>query len=255
MNQALLNIFAEALTRQRACLTGEVADTEANLRSIQAERESELEEQAQEDRAARLLAQLDDREKHEIEEIDAALRRIAEGSYGYCEGCGEDIPEDRVHALPATRFCVECAHKQEVARPGREETVPSTARLPPDLRLLSEHELTALIRDRIKDDGRVDLDELRIICRHGVVHLSGALPSEAEHSIVRQLLTDELGLEEIDDHVQIQELLWEREDRTQEQPVEQQLPGTEPYGTEDIVEALEEGVDYVPPTVPSPEEE
>ena len=62
------------------------------------------------------------------------------------------------------------------------------------------------------------------------------------------------GEEEIDDHVQIQELLWEREDRTQEKPVEQQLPGTEPYGTEDLVEALEEGVDCVPPTAPSPEE-
>jgi hypothetical protein len=87
------------------------------------------------------------------------------------------------------------------------------------------------------------------------VHLGGALPSEAEHSVVRQLLTDELGLEEIDDHVQIQELLWEREDRTQVRPVEQQLPGTVPYGTEDIVEILEEGVDYAPPVAPSPEEE
>lgn len=255
MDQALLNTLAEELTRQRACLIGEVADTEANLRSIQTERESELEEQAQEDRAARLLAQLDDREKHEIEEIDAALRRIAEGAYGQCQGCGEDIPEARLRALPATCFCVACAHEQEVTRPTGEEAASSTARVPADLRLLSEHELADLIRERIKEDGRVDLDELRIVYRHGVVHLGGALPSEAEHSIVRQLITDELGLEEIDDHVQIQELLWERDERRQEQPVEQKLPGREPDGTEDIVEALEEGVEYAPPVLPSPEEE
>lgn len=255
MEQALLDALAEALTRQRARLVGEVADTEAILRSIQAERESELEEQAQEDRAARLFAQLDEREQRELEEIDAALRRIVDGAYGHCAGCGKDIPEARLRALPATRFCVECAHEHEVARGAGEEAVPSTARVPADLRLLSEREREDLIRERITEDGRVDLDELRLVCRHGVVHLSGVLPSEAEHSIVRQLLTDELGFEEIDDRVQIQELLWEREDRTRPQPATQQLPGTEPYGTEDIVETLEDDIDYVPPVAPSPEEE
>jgi len=117
MNDKNLDWFVDALQRQRAHLVGEVADTEAELRSIQEEREIELEELAQEDRAARALAQLDDRAKHEIMEIDAALRRITEGSYGICAGCGDAIAEARLRAVPATRFCVDCAREQEIASP------------------------------------------------------------------------------------------------------------------------------------------
>jgi hypothetical protein len=99
------------------------------------------------------------------------------------------------------------------------------------------------------------MDELRIVCRHGVVHLEGVLPSEVEHSILRQIITDESGLEEIVDHLRVQGLLWEREERTKTGSREERQPGVEPYGTEDIVESLEEGIDYVPPISPTPEEE
>jgi hypothetical protein len=38
-------------------------------------------------------------------------------------------------------------------------------------------------------------------------------------------------------------------------PLARQIPGEEPYGTEDIVESLEEGIDYVPPVSPTADEE
>lgn len=44
-----------------------------------------------------------------IEDIDAALLRLAAGSYGYCEVCGELIPPERLLARPATARCVRCA--------------------------------------------------------------------------------------------------------------------------------------------------
>ena len=256
MNQDVLKALTEELFRQRAVLVGEVADTEADLKFIQEDREPELEEHAQESRAARLLAQLDDREKHEIAEIDAALRRIAEGTYGICEECKEAIAEARLWALPATRFCVDCAREQEQAPLlAAEEAVQHPGPVPPDLSLLSDRELENTIREHVQADGRVDMEELRIVCRHGVVHLEGALPSEAEHSILRQIITDILGLEEIVDHVQMEELLWEREERTKAVLPAERLPGGEPSSTEDIVESLEEGIDYVPPISPTPKEE
>jgi DnaK suppressor protein len=257
MNQVTRDALAEELLRQRAVLVGEVADTETDLKFIQEDREAELEERAQEDRTARLLAQLDDREKHEIAEIDAALRRIAEGSYGICAGCEEKIVEARLRALPATRLCVACARKQEqTPPPAAEEGIHHPGSVPPDLSLLSGRELEEVIREQVRADGRVDTEELRIVCRHGVVHLEGALPSETERSILRQIITDQLGLEEIIDHVQVEELLWEREERTKaasSQP--ERPPRVEPSGTEDIVESLEEGINYVPPISPTPEEE
>jgi RNA polymerase-binding protein DksA len=256
MNQDVLQALTEELFRQRAVLVGEVADVEADLKFIQEDREPELEELAQEDRAARLLVQLDDRERHEIAEIDAAMRRIAEGTYGICEGCEGAIAEARLRALPATRFCVDCAREQEqVPSLAAEEVVQHPGPVPPDLSLLSDRELEDTIREHVQTDGRVDMEELRIVCRHGVVHLEGALPSEAEHSILRQIITDIFGLEEIIDHVQVGELLWEREERTKAVLPEERLPGVEPFGTEDIVESLEEGIDYVPPIRPTPEEE
>jgi RNA polymerase-binding transcription factor DksA len=42
-----------------------------------------------------------------LEEVDAALARIAAGTYGVCEGCGKPIPDDRLRALPWARLCID----------------------------------------------------------------------------------------------------------------------------------------------------
>ena len=43
----------------------------------------------------------------ELDDVEAAMRRLDEGTYGICEACGRPIGEDRLEALPATRFCVD----------------------------------------------------------------------------------------------------------------------------------------------------
>jgi len=45
----------------------------------------------------------------ELSEIDAALARIADGTYGACEVCGGAIGRDRLRALPEIRRCVGCS--------------------------------------------------------------------------------------------------------------------------------------------------
>ncbi len=47
-----------------------------------------------------------------LREIDAALARGEDGSYGRCEVCGEPIPEPRVEARPVARTCVGCAGRE-----------------------------------------------------------------------------------------------------------------------------------------------
>ena len=44
----------------------------------------------------------------EAEEIDAALARLAAGTYGRCEACGGAIGRQRLRALPAVRHCMTC---------------------------------------------------------------------------------------------------------------------------------------------------
>jgi DnaK suppressor protein len=47
-----------------------------------------------------------------IEDIDRALAKIDDGSYGTCDDCGGQIGVDRLEALPATSRCVECARRR-----------------------------------------------------------------------------------------------------------------------------------------------
>lgn len=42
----------------------------------------------------------------ELADVEHALERLDAGTYGTCEACGEPIPDDRLEALPATRFCL-----------------------------------------------------------------------------------------------------------------------------------------------------
>lgn len=52
---------------------------------------------------------LKDHAEKELEEINAALHAIAEGTYGICSHCGRDIPFERLQAIPATDTCIEHA--------------------------------------------------------------------------------------------------------------------------------------------------
>lgn len=46
-------------------------------------------------------------------EVAAALDRVEQGTFGRCEGCGQPVAEDRLQAVPYTRYCVDCAQKAE----------------------------------------------------------------------------------------------------------------------------------------------
>jgi RNA polymerase-binding transcription factor DksA len=47
----------------------------------------------------------------ELADVERALRRLDDGSYGTCEACGSAIADERLEAMPATRFCVQ--HQQQ----------------------------------------------------------------------------------------------------------------------------------------------
>lgn len=250
--------LAKELRRQKAQLLNTALDVEADLTDILAERETELEELAQEERAAFVYDHLDAQVRKEVEAIDAALLRISQGTYGRCVECGRAIPYARLKVLPATSYCVTCASRAEqraVPAEAEEAEGPRRGEVAPDLELLSDRELEETLRELVREDGRVDMDELRIVPRHGVVYLDGALPSETEHQILLKLITDVAGVREVVDRLEINELLWEREDRERVVPPPVLEPRPEPLQTADLLEAEEEGKEYVPPGEPPPDQE
>jgi DnaK suppressor protein len=52
-------------------------------------------------------------EKDALNQIETAIRRIEDGSYGRCEECGRKIPKARLEALPYAAQCVRCASEEE----------------------------------------------------------------------------------------------------------------------------------------------
>jgi DnaK suppressor protein len=54
-----------------------------------------------------------------LSEIDAALQRLVEGSFGICERCAEPIPWERLEVLPMTRLCTPCQYLAESGRSPR----------------------------------------------------------------------------------------------------------------------------------------
>jgi DnaK suppressor protein len=58
------------------------------------------------------VAALAGQARQHLAEIDAALGRLADGSYGTCETCGQPIGEERLAARPVTATCIRCASRR-----------------------------------------------------------------------------------------------------------------------------------------------
>ncbi|MBV8453793.1 MAG: TraR/DksA family transcriptional regulator [Deltaproteobacteria bacterium] len=68
---------------------------------------------ASEERDREISFILSDRERSKVKNIDDALERMEEGSYGVCDACGLEIAEERLTAMPFTRLCRDCQQDQE----------------------------------------------------------------------------------------------------------------------------------------------
>jgi DnaK suppressor protein len=264
MTEGFLREMSDQLQRERRTLVDEVKDTDEAFHTITETREPERNEEAQQERDWITLGPLEDQQQKQLADIDAALARIEAGKYGICTNCGRPIEEERLRAVPITQLCAACAQNaqpvqppgtEEVSAAGDTEDSPQSGHLPPDLDQLDDDELVAELVEIIREDGQVDMEELQIQARNGVVYLEGAIPSEPEHEILRAILTDVAGVQDIVDHLEVQRLAWEREDRSKDEPAQEVTPGTIPYqepysGTDDVVVSQEEGVAYEPPDNP-----
>jgi RNA polymerase-binding protein DksA len=251
----LIDALAEELHRRRIAIVGEVDETEGDLKTITQERAPELEEDAQKDRIATVLERLSDRDRQTLEETDEAIQRIVDGTYGKCASCGSSSSLARLRALPATRLCIDCARAREGQESGDWEEEPEETRMPPDLSLLDDAEIEATRYELVRESGGIDMEELRISSRDGVVYLEGALPSEEQHHVLTELLQDVGGLGDIVDRLEIQRLPWEGRERSKAQSAEEQQATGARRETEDVVKSVQEGTPYRPPLKPPPDEE
>lgn len=97
---------SQRLTERKRELSRDVLKIEDRLDD---ERSKNFEDRATERQGDDVLQALGTHDVGEIRQIEAALDRIANGTYGACVICGDPIAEKRLEALPATPFCATCA--------------------------------------------------------------------------------------------------------------------------------------------------
>ncbi|MDL9935983.1 TraR/DksA C4-type zinc finger protein [Gordonia sp. ABSL1-1] len=116
------NPSGEALTAERERTVGLIDALTARLAAVidatadaAADDEHDPEGSTLAVERGQLVAQVE-RSRVRLDEIDAALLRMGEGSYGRCETCGVAIDPERLEVLPATRQCVGCAARHPARR-------------------------------------------------------------------------------------------------------------------------------------------
>jgi RNA polymerase-binding protein DksA len=97
------------LAAERRRLAGRVERIETDVRHRDAPLDADADDQAIQLENDPVLDALDEQGRRRLAEIDAALHRLDEGSYGVCTRCEEAIARERLLALPTATTCARCA--------------------------------------------------------------------------------------------------------------------------------------------------
>jgi len=105
-----LDHFKDLLERERAELLSASEGTSADRKPVELDQQSVGRVSRGDAMQVQAMAKAQDaRRAARIMMIDAALKRIEVGDYGYCAECDEEIPEKRLAVDPAAPRCVKCA--------------------------------------------------------------------------------------------------------------------------------------------------
>jgi DnaK suppressor protein len=105
-----LEALRQALVSERDDLLGSSLSTAASRDPVKLDQQSVGRLSRMDALQVQAMAQAEEaRRQQRLRLIEAALRRIDEGEYGYCVTCGDDIPGKRLAFDPAAARCVDCA--------------------------------------------------------------------------------------------------------------------------------------------------
>jgi len=104
----------KALSGRRDALRRVWQQTKDDEQQLSGDVEKDWAEVATDSEMAEVLHVLSEKEQGELKEIDAALARVADGSYGVCEQCSRAIGRQRLLAIPEARCCLECSGTHEL---------------------------------------------------------------------------------------------------------------------------------------------
>jgi DnaK suppressor protein len=112
MNPRQLEYFRRKLLAWREEILLEAQETLSHLQESNGQ-ESDIADRASAESDRSIELRTRDRQRKLVAKIDAALRRIADGSYGYCEETGEPISLKRLEARPIATLSLEAQERHE----------------------------------------------------------------------------------------------------------------------------------------------
>ena len=117
-----LEALEKALVAERERLAREIADLDADLsESLEdSSEESPYDQHLAETAGVTLEREIDltleENARAGIAQLDRALHKLRNGSYGFCDKCGDPIGEERLKAAPFASLCIECKRREERGR-------------------------------------------------------------------------------------------------------------------------------------------
>ena len=105
--------YKQLLLEQKKTLIGQAMDHDEDIVEVREEQASDPLDLASKTSSLEMMSVLEHNERRVIEELDLALEKIEDGSYGTCEDCGDVITTARLEAMPTARLCIECKAQQE----------------------------------------------------------------------------------------------------------------------------------------------
>ena len=118
-----LNLLRSRLESEQKHLNEELEQLKASIRPTDERREGspfgKREEEATESLELERRLALEKQIRDQLADVEHALHKFEEETYGLCEGCGQPIDPARLEALPQAKLCVSCKANQAKNAPGR----------------------------------------------------------------------------------------------------------------------------------------
>ncbi|MFH1640020.1 MAG: TraR/DksA C4-type zinc finger protein [Chloroflexota bacterium] len=109
------DIFRSQLEKEQKLLNDQMEQLEANVLTADEKREStpfgKRDQGAVETLELEKRLVMEKRIKSQLAEVERALRKFEEGTYGLCDACGKSIDPERLEALPQANLCMLCKAK------------------------------------------------------------------------------------------------------------------------------------------------
>jgi DnaK suppressor protein len=105
--------FKKILLKEREQIVGEVKQIDQSSKEMGQDGIQDIGDEAANIYNKQVLLSLNENERMRLQEVDEALDRIGNGTYGICEECGGQISLKRIEVRPVAKYCVPCLTQLE----------------------------------------------------------------------------------------------------------------------------------------------